>query len=180
MIRLGTSAGYRGLIVEAARRTCRRIANHGRGIRRRRSNGGAIVRENERIHIDAHKAETARVTHGGALNEVRPIRIAHDDFELARRVASVARYRISVVAIFAHVDGIVATQAATRRIERTVRIAAQCAAAKPLRLTRFPAQIAAVTRFPWFDRPIAAERTSIRIERTIGVTRQGSSRKTLR
>lgn len=180
MIRFGTSASNRSLIVEAARRTCRRIANHGGGIRGRRSNGCAIVRENERIHVDAHEPEATRVGYGGALNEVRPVRIAHIDFDLARRVAPVARRRIAVVAIFANVDGIVAAQAATGRIERTIRIAGQGAAAKPLRLTRLPAQIATITGFARIDLTIAAERTTGRVERAIGIARQRAPGKPLR
>ncbi len=107
-IRLGASARNRGLIAETARRTRRGIADHRRGIGRRRSDRRAVVRENERIDADAHEPEAARVIHGGALNEVRSIRIAHIDFELAGRVAPIARSRIAVVAIFADVDGIVA------------------------------------------------------------------------
>jgi len=105
LVRLGAAARNGSLVAEIARRARRRLARHRDGIRRRRSDGRAIVRENERIHVHAHQTEATRVTDGPALNDhVRPVGIAHVDFDLARRAATITVRRIAVVATFTRIE----------------------------------------------------------------------------
>ena len=104
LVRFGAATGNHSLIREIARWTRRCIARHRYRIRRRRTNVRPIVRKDERRHVHVHETETTRITHRGPLNQIRPIRVAHHDFNLTRRTASITRCRIAVVARFARIE----------------------------------------------------------------------------